>query len=832
MSPQPGAHTPQIPASARTWTRAALVAVVAVLLAALAPAAPEATAQPGGQIGIDVSSITPGVVRSDSGDVLKVSGSLHNNSDETIDQLEMRVERGESRATRPELVEAMRGGVRTANRTRFTPVTDRLAPGQSTSFELRVELKGNGPQALGLEHPGVYPVLLNVNGDLAPQRRARLGVTDFTLPVLSLPGGSTQAPAQSTGITTLVPLVDYPHMAQEQLPGRPTILTDDRLAKSLAPGGRLSELVDAVSERVPAGSELGKSVCFAIDPDLVVTAKAMAEGYQVRQQGGRTVPGTGSRTAADWLDRLREAVEGRCVLSLPYSDADLVALARAGLPDLIRGSLDGAELLSRELNVTVRDDVLWPVDGSLNRSTASQLADTSVSSVLMHPDSLAGTSGTLRPARLNTGNPDYAPTARKIDPLLADALNPARGQQAGGSTGLAPVGDGMPAVLDGLAALTFRASEAAVAGDTLIAPPRRWNPGGAELREFFSGLRSLQEAGYVRPEPLPAPDEGGAGGGGDSSAGTSSSAAGGNRRVAPTYPTSSERAEIPPTVLDELAAQNYKVGQLYSAAEREPALNVAPARVTTPLRNGLLHGASSAWRGNGAAASHWVDVASRTLEGVLDGVHTSKFDGQITLTSSQGKILVTVQNDLPVNVRFKLHVDSPPGVQVDDLGVLRVPANGSRLFLPETTVERSGKFTVDVTLRTEGGAKLGQTRRLRVDSNAYGTVPLILTITAAALLVLLSARRIVRRVRSRGNGSNGGGSDSNGGGDGTDSSGPGGSPASGETETTPAQDNPTAPETSPGEETPRAEDHDGPPERGADEDGPAEPVTDNDPRRS
>ncbi|NYH80806.1 hypothetical protein FHR84_004174 [Actinopolyspora biskrensis] len=824
MSPQlGGAHTPENPVRVRTWTKAALVAVIGVLLTAFAPAAPEATAQPGEQVGIDVSSVTPEVVRSGSEPFLEIAGTLRNNGDEAIDELEMRLERGEPRATRPSLVEAMRGGAKTSTRTRFTTVADNLAPGQRTSFELRVELKGTGPQSLGLERPGVYPLLLNVNGDLAPQRRARVGSANFMLPVLSLPGGSTEPPSQSTGITTLIPLVDYPHMAQEQLPGRPTILTDDRLAKSLAPGGRLSELVDAVSEEVPADSELGKSVCFAIDPDLIVTAKAMAEGYQVREQSGETVRGTGSRAAADWLNRLRETVGGRCVLSLPYSDADLVALARAGLPDLIRGSMDGSGLISSELGVAVRDDVLWPADGALDRSTASQLADTPVRSVLMHPDSLAGTSGTLRPVRLNTGNPDYAPTARKIDPLVADALNPARGQQAGGSTGLAPAGDGMPSVLDGLAALTFRANTAAVEGGTIIAPPRRWNPDGAELRGFLSGLRSLGKAGYVRPEPLPSAESGDTGG--DSSADTSTSSTGeAPQRVSPTYPASSERAEIPPSVLDELAAQNYKVGQLYSAAEREPALNVDPARVTTPLRNGLLHGASSAWRGNGEAASHWVDVASRTLEGVLDGVHTAKFEGQITLTSSQGKILVTVQNDLPVNVRFKLHVDSPPGVQVDDLGVLKVPANGSRLFLPETTVERSGKFTVDVTLRTEGGAKLGQTRRLRVDSNAYGTVPLILTITAAALLVLLSARRIVRRIRSRGNGSGDGGST---GGDGTDPNGPGDSPDTGETEATPEEDNPAPSETSPDEEAPRPGGDGGPPERGT-----GEPATDNDPRRS
>ncbi|PRW63468.1 DUF6049 family protein [Actinopolyspora mortivallis] len=809
MSPRPGNAFPRVPARVRTPLRTALVLVVGALLTVLTPVVPPAGAQSDGRISIDVSSVTPEVVREGSGKTLRISGALYNTGGRPVSDLQMRLERGEPRATRASLVTALRANATTSTRTHFTTVAERIGPGQRSRFELRVELTGNGPDGLGVDRPGVYPLLLNVNGDLAPRRRARVATERFMLPVLSLPGRSATPPEQSTRITTLIPLVDRPHLAQEQLPGRPTILTDDRLATTLAPGGRLFELVRSVSEKAPADSKLGEGICLVIDPDLIVTARAMAGGYQVRGEDDELVAGSGAEAAKRWLDELRDTVRGRCVIALPYSDADVVALTRAGLPDLLRGSLDGGALVERELGVRVREDVLWPADGALDGATASRLADTPVRTVLMHPESLAAPAGSLEPVRVRTDGRDYTPTARLVDPLVADALNPARGQQAGGSTGTAPVGDGTPSVLNGLSALAFRSTVATVDSTTLVAPPRRWDLDGDEVDGFLDGLKALDEAGFVRPVPLPEEsaakrDEGG------SPSGTSASAAGDSASpVALTYPGSSARREIPRSVLDDLAAQNYRVGQLFGASEREPALNVDPASVTTPLRNGLLHGASSAWRGNERAAARWVEIAARTVEGVLNGVHIADFDWQITLTSSNSKIPVTVRNDLPVNVRFRLHVDTPPGVRVDDLGVLRVPANGSRPFLPETTVERSGKFTVDVTLRTEGGTKLGQTRRMRVDSNAYGTVPVILTVTGAALLVLLSARRIVRRFRSRGDG-------------GTDPSTPG------ESEATAEEANPAGPEASSGREIP---DGDGP--RAADEEAPPaeEPTADGDPRR-
>ena len=118
------------------------------------------------------------------------------------------------------------------------------------------------------------------------------------------------------------------------MPGEPTLLTDDELATSLAPDGRLGGLVAALGT-APVGSPTRNATCLAIDPDLVETAVAMRSGYQVVGAGGAPpTPGAGAEVAGRWVDSLIAAARGGCVLALPFADADLVALNRGGLGQL------------------------------------------------------------------------------------------------------------------------------------------------------------------------------------------------------------------------------------------------------------------------------------------------------------------------------------------------------------------------------------------------------------------------------------------------------------------------------------------------------------------
>jgi hypothetical protein len=99
---------------------------------------------------------------------------------------------------------------------------------------------------------------------------------------------------------------------------------------SLAAGGRLDSLLGAAdfatSPAVDPGGDVGRALCLAVDPDLLVTVNAMTAGYVVadaRRLGTAAQPGTGQAAAAAWLDRLRTLAGRMCVVATPYAQADL-----------------------------------------------------------------------------------------------------------------------------------------------------------------------------------------------------------------------------------------------------------------------------------------------------------------------------------------------------------------------------------------------------------------------------------------------------------------------------------------------------------------------------
>ena len=76
-------------------------------------------------------------------------------------------------------------------------------------------LRGAPQDGLALARPGVYAMLVNVNGVPRGGLRARLVAVRMLLPVLSLPQGPAQAPVPApsgpaSGVTVLYPLVDAP----------------------------------------------------------------------------------------------------------------------------------------------------------------------------------------------------------------------------------------------------------------------------------------------------------------------------------------------------------------------------------------------------------------------------------------------------------------------------------------------------------------------------------------------------------------------------------------------------------------------------------------------
>lgn len=711
----------------RSRVRFLLAAVVTALLVGLLTPSARAVAQSGDSwTQLDVRNITPSVVEGGSPDKLTISGQLTNTSEQRIRNLKARVERGSPSQSESNAQGALNGQTQMPVQSGFQPLPDSLAPGESVPFQVEVPLAG--PNSLQMTQQGTYPVLLNLNGTVGSGSNARVGEGHFTVPVLSPPGQPPAPPERPTPTSMLVPIVDYPRMEREAVRGERSVFVDDDLADSVRPGGRLFGLVQGVRNGVPPGSPLGNSLCFAIDPDVLTAVNKMQAGYDVRQPDGSLRPGTGSEAAQRWTDQLRDATQGRCVFALPYGDADVAALGRADLPDLIRGSLE-SQVVKQTLNVEPRNDLFWPIGEALNRSALDALNKNGVRTALMRPEAIEGPADTLRPSPVR--NSDV--TARPVDPLLSNAMDPSRGGNPS-STAPSPPDTGRFTVQDTLGALAFRATEGSKDGaPTIMAPPRHWNLGEADLRAMFAGMEKLAKGGYIAPTALPSPSRNEPG------------------QQPPTdlsYPATARSEEIPESVLDELAGRNFKVGDLYRSAESDPQINLDRAEVTTPLRNGLLHGASGAWRGNPDAAQYWVDKAGDTLRSTLEGVQVASMPQPITRTWSDSKIPVTVSNQLPVTVNVHLRIQPPSGIRIDDLGTLRIPARGSRTFFLASDIQRSGQVSIDVQATTNQGTELGSPTRIRLESSVYGVVTLGITIAASVLLLLLSIRRVIRRVRA------------------------------------------------------------------------------------
>lgn len=228
-------------------------------------------------------------------------------------------------------------------------VDTQLQPGESTELELAFS------QAV-LPLPGVstYPlmfVLSAASGELLDTER-------FHLSIRGTPDG-----VQPAGMSALFPIsapVDIVPGETGTAPGEPPlILASEQLADQLAPGGRLSSLLD-VYTNATANPSVAGATCLAVDPAVIHTVARMAEGYTVAGErpdlveppqrlrdswGGSDKetegePGRGAGDAQAWLERMRELAAARCIIALPWANSDLNAVARTGDVWLMREAVE------------------------------------------------------------------------------------------------------------------------------------------------------------------------------------------------------------------------------------------------------------------------------------------------------------------------------------------------------------------------------------------------------------------------------------------------------------------------------------------------------------
>lgn len=680
-----------------------LLLLVASLLVAspVGPAAatgPGAQPPPGSRVGVVVDRLEPAAPQPT--DTLEVTGTVLNRAAERFDAVEISLHLGTPVVGRDSLADL---------RTRFPaqplasiPVPlggGVLEPGAQVPFTL------SGPVATLLTRgAGVYPLQVTVTGRTTEGLRD-LGTADTFLPYVPAAAtakGATAGSAPSPlNVAWILPLTDRPRLAATGG------LLDDGLATSLTDGGTLADTLGAAAT-LPAGT-------VVVDAALLQAVSTMAAGpYQVGS-APTGPPRPADPDAKAWLTRLNALAGsgGRLDLASPaFADADLEALLHDGRFDLAtrtmtRGRVGVRQLLGRDPSA----DLAVPAGGRLDRTAADFAAAAGAGHVLVAPDAVSG------PGRLPAGPNGLAPVVP--DPALQRML------------GDGPAGATSPRLAEQavLAELAEAYLAPRSAGPLVLAPGQNWQP----TADWATNLASLTlRYGWLRPVGLA-----------DVLKGSTRAARAGTAAPRATGP------EIGAGLVD-------RVSSVLGDADGFAAALPRGQGITRPVVDTALSALSADLSGDPGAADARQTSAVAGLD-ALRGSVRAVASREITLTSRNGRIPVTIENNLPVRVDVILRLTSLDRSRVQsDTSVLRSIQPGQKVQVEVAVRATSaGTFPIRLALTTPSGVPLNPPEQVLVRSTAAGIVAKGVTVAALAVLLLAVLGRGVRNVirrRRRGGG--------------------------------------------------------------------------------
>ncbi|MUM17095.1 hypothetical protein FZI91_16715 [Mycobacterium sp. CBMA271] len=745
-------------ATQRNATRAAVVLAVLALILLGAPwSVPRAQAYRDGQfLKVLIDEVSPqSVTTADS--MVTVKGTVVNVGDRPVTDVVVRLERADAVTTSADLRANLHGRYDQFQPIgEFITVAETLEQGQQRPFTLSFPLHGGTAPTLNIDKPGVYPALVNVNGTPDHGGAARLDDARFLLPVLGVPpsvggaAGPEVAPDTSRplGLTLLWPLADRPRLVPGQ-PGGPTPvrLLDDQLEQSLSPGGRLDALLGALEfatdVAVDPTGDLGRTVCLAIDPDLLVTVNEMTLGYQVLDNSadpaGPTRPGTGQGLAVGWLDRLRALAKHTCVTPLPYAQAGLDAVAQMHDEGLAHQATTGTA------------DVLDQILGIASLRGATILGDDQLSKTSI--DLLTAQGPTVAVSPLPSDQeapPDFAPR-RISDTVVAAPFDPSMGA-ALSATGRTPTtpeyvhpslrfalqhDSRVARMQDAIGAMAWQAlTPRQTPRQAILLPSASWDLSEAEARAILSTTSTLLHSGLAIARPLPTVI-------GEARAGAQ-----------PNPIDTTFGVDSPGTVDDwvsqELGDEVRRLWGLTAALSVDARTGLTGTQYTDPLRQDALRAVSQSVPPDARddTARERLVAIRRTVGDLFNAVTVVNPGGSYTLATEHSPLPLVLRNELPVPIRVALRVDTPAGMSATDVGVQEVPPGYLPVKVP-VEVNVSQRMAVDVTLHTPDGLPLGDPVRLSVHSNAYGKLLFFITISAATVLFALTGRRLWHRFRGQ-----------------------------------------------------------------------------------
>ncbi len=739
---------------------AALIGLFA-LLPTLPGLSPRVAAEPdSAALSVRLDSVTPDVITTSSEPTVTVTATVTNVSDGPVRDVMARLERSPAVTSSAALRTTLYGGGQFNPVSEFVNITGGLERGQAAAFTFAVPLRAVQQRSLDIDSPGVYPLLVSVDGTPDGGEAARLDETRFLLPVTGVPPDPADSssntlidavPPDTTrplAVTMLWPLADKPRLAPG-VPGgtNPVRLMNDDLAVSLAAGGRLDTLLGAAEFATSPGAidpitGIDRALCLAVDPDLLVTVNAMTGGYVVADApnglGTAAHPGTGQAAAVTWLDRLRGLARRMCVIATPYAQADLGALYRISDPGLSAAAIAaGADIVDKILGIASTRGATVLGDGPLTAAAANLLENQAPTVAIAPADS--GDSTPDIAARRLSNQVVLAP----FDPALGAALagvgtDPAVPAYLDDSMAI-PVSRDSPVARrqDAIAAMVWRALQPERDPRTqILLPPLKWSPQPDDARAILTALANTIRSGLAAPRPLDAV--------------IAESAA---------LPPAEEPVDDLPTdvpgrfdddVVDTIRAAAGRQWGLTAALATDARTGLTGPQYTAPLREDMLRALSQTEPPStrNDVARQRLAVVAATIEDLFRAVRIVNPGDSYTLATERSALPLALRNDLGVPIRVRLQVAVPPGMTVTDIGEQEVPPGYLPLRVP-VELHVTQRVAVDVTLRTPDGLQLGDPVRLSVHSNAYGKLLFAITLAGGAVLALLVGRRLYHRFRGQ-----------------------------------------------------------------------------------
>ncbi len=643
---------------------------------------------------------------SPSVDPIVFTVQVTNTGSAAVSELSLQLQRGDPLTRTDYLEQAINGQPLNQDTMQYTaaqPVADTLAPGKSITAAVRTVAD---PTGLCLCNSGVYAVDVVASAISSDDSQVRGSARTFLPSFLAKP-----EPVQ---VSWIWPLIDRPHRGVS-----PAVFTDDELAVSVRPGGRLDRALRTIEVLPPA-----IRVTLVVDPELIDALSVMATRYTVRTSSG-TTKGTGGPAALAWLERLKRLAPREDVSLTAYADPDVDAVVNAGL--------SWSPSLDSQVRATVTkwigqptSTVAWPA--------GEVLTDRGLDSVVANGSSLV----VLKDTALAHGTGQaHAPDALAPLPSAggdAQALVTDTGMQTSVAKALSTAG-----VANGNQSLTTLLAQLAVraAGQpdrshyAVLVPPRSVDVLPAQAAAVITSSSRASWASPVTPA----------------------------QALATVQPV--DRGSLKPSadVNGQASARMRRVAAAIAAEDsfRDCLASDDAATLLAGYGPAIQRAQSSAWRSDPAGGAAYLAGITAGINRLRAGVRlVQPPNSQYTLASSDAPLYITVENSLPRPVRIRVKVTPALGVQgfsATAHGAQTIPAardgKPTRITVKVPAhVERSGRFRITVQLETPSGGALGRAVPLKVRSNAFGTLALWITGIAFAILVLAILIRLLRRVRA------------------------------------------------------------------------------------